>query len=166
MSEDILKDLRDAGFEPQVIEDTSFEPIKGKYVARIDDAGRVQGVSKTNNEPYDFRTISFQVVETVDGQKGDNRFLKRTYRADADGMKKLLTDLHTAGIECKCGSEAELDEMLPGLKDKTVNLSAYVSKEWTTPDGKTIPAGKQVVRVVNSFKGKSKPSEAKSNVPF
>lgn len=166
---DVLKMLQDAGFKPEVVEDVSFEPLHGKYVCRIDDAGRNKGKSDRTGNEYDFRSMSMQVVETISGDKGENRFLKRNYNVDEEGMKKLLNDFHTAGIEVTAKNDEELDAFLMTLKDKTINASAWVTKEFVSKQtGKTIPGGKQAVRIVNKFKSKGDKSDNKAStkVPF
>lgn len=169
--EDILQSLHQAGFTPEVIEDdTGFAPINGRYIARIDSAGRVGGTSPRTGKEYDFRTIKLQVVEVVDGDKATNRFLDIVYRIDEVGMKKLLNDLYTAGIELKATNDAELDEELPLLTDKTMNIRCWA---WTPPNdkqGNLIPEEErktyQQVKVVKEFKNKKKPDTVKSDIPF
>lgn len=165
--DDIFKQLQESGFEPEIQEDDSdFKPVKGKYVCRIDSAGRMTGTSKKDGKPYDFRTIKIQVAEIIDGDKATNRFLQLNYTADIDGMKRLLNDLFTAGIDVKVESEIELDELLLTLKDKTMNVRAWVWKDRKNRDtGEPMP-NLQMVKVVKEFKGKKKPDNIKSDVPF
>ena len=168
--QDILKQLREAGFNPTENEDRGFEPITGKYVCRIDSAGRVKGESKRTGDPYDFYALNVQVVEIVDGDKATNRFLRLRYNPDAEGIKKLLNDLFTASIAIEAATEEDLEVELELLKDKTLNIRAWV---WT-PDkdrnGNPIAEEDRIpyqqLRVVKEFKGKSKPTEVGSGVPF
>jgi hypothetical protein len=169
--EDILKSLVDAGFTPEVVEDTSdFSPITGKYVCRIDSAGRVSGKSERTGNEYDFYSVSIQVAEIIDGDKATNRFLKLNYNKDADGIKKLLNDLFTADIKLGVSSDKELEEALPLLKDKTMNIRAWVWTPTKDKAGNEIPEENrkayQQLRVVKSFKGKAKSEAVKSSVPF
>lgn len=169
--EDILKAMVEAGFEPEIVEDSSdFSPITGKYVCRIDSAGRLQGVSKSTNKEYDFRSINIQVAEIIEGDKATNRFLKLTYNPDADGVKRLMNDLFTAGIKLEATSDAELDAALEGLKDKTMNIRCWVWTPVKDKSGNPIPEENrkayQQIRVVKEFKGKKKADNIKSNVPF
>jgi len=168
--EDILKSLVDAGFKPEVVEDGGFEAITGKYICRIDRAGRMTGISdKTSNE-YDFRTINLQVAEIIDGDKATNRFLKLVYNPDTEGTKRLMNDLFTAGIEITAKSDAELDEFLPTLTDKTMNIRAWV---WTpdkdregNPIAEESRVARQMLKVVKEFKSKGKPKGKDNSVPF
>lgn len=167
---DILESLRNAGFEPEVNKEDGFKPLTGKFVVRIDTAGRIKGLSKKTQEPYDFYSVNTQVVEVIDGDNAVNRFVKMTYNPDEEGTKKLLNDLFTSGITVEAKTEAELEEFLGTLKDKTMNLRCWV---WT-PDkdkaGNTIAEedrkGFQQIKVVKEFKGKVKSDIASSNVPF
>lgn len=169
--DDILKSLIDAGFTPEVQEDDmDFKPITGKYICRIDSAGRVSGKSEKTGDDYDFRSVSLQVAEIVDGDKATNRFLKLNYNCDADGVKKLLNDLFTAGIDMAVKFDVELDEALPMLTDKTMNIRAWVWTPEKDRSGNLIPEEKrqsrQQLKVVKDFKGKKKAETAKSEVPF
>ncbi len=167
---DIIEMLKAAGFEPEVNKEDGFKPLTGKFVVRIDTAGRIKGVSKKSNEPYDFYSVNTQVVEVIEGDKAVNRFIKLTYNPDEEGTKKLLNDLFTSGIKVEATNESELEEFLGTLKDRTMNIRAWV---WT-PDkdkaGNTIAEedrkGFQQLKVVKEFKGKVKSDVASSNVPF
>lgn len=169
--EDILKGLRDAGFKPEKVEDDiGFAPINGKYVARIESAGRVGGTNVKTGKDYDFRTIKLQVVEVIDGDKAVNRRLDLIYNPDEEGTKKLLTDLFTAGIELTAKTDEELDIELPMLTDKTMNVRAWARNkqvkqgdEWVDVEP---PQLKQYVKVVREFKGKKNQDNIKSDVPF
>ncbi len=167
---DILKELLDSGYKPEVNEDAEFEPVKGKYVCRIDSAGRVRGESKLDGAPYDFYTISTQVIEVIDGDKATNRFLKLRYNADADGVKKLLNDLFTAGIGIEAHNQEELDTFLATLKDNTLNIRAWVWIPEKDRSGNIIPEENRVpyqqVKIVKEFKGKTKASKVTSEIPF
>ncbi len=161
---DVLKSLRDAGYQPEIIEDSSFEAFKGHYICVVDEASRITGTAKNTGNPYDFISVKMKVAEVVDGDNAVNRRIDRNYNWDEAGLKKLLNDLHTAAIECTATSDEEIVAFLPMLKDKVVKVSAWASKEWTTKEGKVIPGGKQASRIVNKFKSKSdKSTEA---VPF
>jgi hypothetical protein len=168
--EDILKSLIDAGYKPEIAEDDSFEAITGKYVCRIDNAGRITGKSERTGNEYDFRSISIQVAEIIDGDKATNRFLKLTYNTDTEGTKRLLNDLFTSGIEITAKSDSELDEFLPTLKDKCLNIRAWVWTPEKDRDGNPIPEeqrkARQILKVVKSFKGKKSDSAKSENVPF
>jgi hypothetical protein len=169
--EDILKALVESGFTPEVVEDTSdFSPITGKYVCRIDSAGRVSGKSERTGNEYDFYSVSIQVAEIIDGDKATNRFLKLNYNRDAAGIEKLLNDLFTADIKLGVSSDKELEEALPLLKDKTMNIRAWVWTPTKDKAGNEIPEENrkayQQLRVVKAFKDKTKPATATSKVPF
>ena len=168
---DILKSLIDAGFTPEIVEDTSdFTPITGKYICRIDSAGRVTGKSERTGNDYDFRSLNLQVVEIIEGDKATNRFLKINYNNDAEGIKKLLNDLFTADVKLGVSSDTELDEALPLIKDKTVNVRCWVWAPDKTREGNPIPEDQrksyQQVRIVKEFKGKKKADTIKSDAPF
>ena len=168
---DILQGLKNAGFNPTPVEDEGgFEPVTGKYVVRIDSLGRKQGESKRTGEPYDFRSLKIQVCEIIDGDKATNRFFDKVYNVDEEGTKALLNDLFTGSIELKATTDAELDEELPTLKDKTLNIRAWVWTPDKAKDGTPIAVEdrvpRQMIKIVKEFKGKSKKDSIKSEVPF
>jgi hypothetical protein len=169
--EDILKSLREEGYKPETVEDSGrFEPITGKYICRIDKAGRITGQSEKTGNEYDFRVINLQVAEIIDGDKATNRFLKMTYSTDAKGMKRLLNDLFTAGIEVTAQSDAELDAFLETLVDKTMNIRPWVWTPSEDRDGNPIPEearkAYQQLRVIKEFKQSNKSASKSENVPF
>lgn len=168
--EDILKSLRAEGYQPEETDDNNFEPITGKYVCRIDGISRINGVSEKTGNKYDFRSMNLQVVEVIDGDKATNRFLKINYTSNAKGMKKLLNDMFTAGIEVNAQSDEELDEFLLTLKDKTVNVRCWVWTPENDREGNPIPEENrrslQQIRIVKELKSKKSGSSTGSNVPF
>ena len=166
---DIYADLLAQGYKPEENADKGFEPVTGKYVCRIDSCGRVQGVSQATNNPYDFYALNTQVVEVVDGNKATNRFLKKNYNNDSEGIKKLVNDLFTAGIALSAKSQDELDAELATLTDKTMNIRAWARKKqrkegdvWVDDESGEM---RQYTAVVKSF-GKAKADTASGNVPF
>lgn len=170
--EDILKGLMSEGFKPEVIEDEGgFEPVKGKYVVRIDSAGRRTGVSERTGRDYDFRTVKMQVCEIVSGDKATNRFFDLVYNTDVEGTKRLLNDLFTAGIEVRATEDVGLDAELETLVDKTMNVRAWVAPrrakqgdEWVNVEPRE---DVQRLKIVKDFRGNSKKQDSiKSNVPF
>ena len=168
---DILKAMREAGFEPEVNQDSSgFEMINGSYVARIEEAGRKAGKSAKSGNDYDFRTIKLQVVEVIKGDKAMNRYLDMTYNLDEKGMKRLIGDLFTAGIECNATNDAELDELLTTLKDKTMNIRCWVWTPTKDREGNALAEedrkSYQQIKVVKELKGAGKSGATSSNVPF
>ena len=168
---DILQGLKNAGFNPTIIEDGGgFEPVTGKYVCRIDSAGRKTGEGKQSGKPYDFRSIKLQVAEIIDGDKATNRFFDRAYNVDEEGTKKLINELFTSGISLKATTDEELDNELPTLVDKTMNIRAWVrakqvkvGDEWVEAEPKEMV---QQIKVVKEFGSKGKKDSIKSSVPF
>lgn len=144
------------GFEPAITEDTmSFQPIRGAYVCKVVGFTRQVG-SKDGNE-YDFHSLNAQVVETVEGDKGDNRYMSKAYNTanltefttPEDEKKRLLTDLCTAGLAYDLSSDEAFTNSLTATKDKLINVRAFPTK-----------SGKQAVKIVKEFKLRKKKAEA------
>lgn len=162
-------------FKPEEVNDDSgFKPIKGAYICRIDRAEHKKGTAKTSGEPYDFYALKLQVTEVIEGDKGLNRFLDRVYRNDNDGIKKLLNDMFTSGIELDRSSEEALDASLSTLKDKTVKVRTWIWTPDKNRDGSPIPeeerTGRQQLKIIKEFKlgqaGKSNETAKDNEVPF
>ena len=157
MVDDKIKQVMDLfGGTLVEIEDTGIDfdkPIKGAYRARIVSLKRYAGESdKCENGVYDMWSLKLQVEETLEGDKGDNRYLSKTYsnvvgkyQEDAEeGCQKLANDLFTAGVlqQCDITKTVKIDiieEIAPQIIDKMVNVRAYGRK------------GKQVCKIVKEF---------------
>lgn len=170
--EDILKSLRDEGFVPEETVENEFKAITGKYICRVDAISHMQGQAKSTGDEYDFRAMNLQVVETLEGDKATNRFLKVSYSSDPKGLKKLLNDLFTAGIAIDANTDAELDEFLLTLKDKIVNVRCWIWSPEKDRNGNIIPQELrktyQQTRIVKEFKvsKKSDSTANKADAPF
>jgi hypothetical protein len=170
------QDWLDVGnFKPEAVDDDpGFKPIKGAYICRIDKLEHIKGENKETHEPFEFYSLSAQVTETLEGNKGDNRYLKKTYRGNADGVKSLLTDMFTSGIELDRSSPEAFDMSLGSTKDKTIKIRAWVWKPEKTMSGAFIPKDKrepkQSLKIVKDFKlskgGKEKETLDSNKVPF
>ena len=163
-------------FTPEEINDENiFKPLKGAYECRIDRLEHIQGVSERSGEPYDFYSMNLEIMSMAEGDKGVGRYLKRTYNNDNEGVKKLLNDMFTSGIEVDRTSQEALDASLSSAKDKIVKVRTWIWTPEKTRDGEPIPeenrVGIQQVKVVKEFKlgkgGKDKSENPKpSEVPF
>ena len=124
-----------SGFTPEKpTEDVDFAPLKGGYVARVDKIERVQGTSDRGNE-YDFYSLNLQITETIEGDQGNNRYLRKTYSAidgafstAEENLKRLVQDLFTAGIEVDKSSQESFDASLANAKDKLVHVRCWHKK--------------------------------------
>jgi len=155
------------GYEPELVTDeVDFKPLNGRYVCRITDIGKREGISTKTNEPYSFYYIKLQVIETIDGDKGTNRYLDKNYGDKLDdkrevvktALKLMADDLFTAGLPFATTSEDDFFNSLQALHDKTVNLRAW---EWNREKQGKINL--QMVKIVKEFKVKK---EKETKVPF
>ena len=169
---DIMATLKKSGYIPEAIEDSGFEPFKGRYIARIDSCGRIRGISKRTGEPYDFVSLQLQIVEVVEGDNAINRYLKRNYNWDNDGIKDLMNDLFTAGLDqCNSNTDEEFEIFLSSLTDKLVKVSAWTWTPERTRDGVDIPIEErktyQHSKIVKSFRIKGQTDNNKTDkIPF
>ena len=144
------------------IEDTGVDfdkPLKGAYIARIASLKRYAGESeKCENGVYDMWSLNLQIEETLEGDKGDNRFISKTYsntvgkyqETAEEGVIRLANDLFTAGILTQCtitktDKMEVISEISEQIVDKLCNVRAYKTK-----------GGKQAVKIVKEFKNLKK----------
>lgn len=165
MSEEQLKKVKDlfgADFSPEAIEDNSVDfdkPIKGGYKARIVGLKRFQGESeKCEGGVYDMYSLNLQIVETIEGDPADNRYIGKTYsntvgkyQEDAnEGRKKLMNDLFTGNVQYDVVREADttadgvIEQIAPQIVDQVVTVRCYPGKD----------KKKTVVKIVKELKVK------------
>ena len=166
-SNDFFGELKE--YKPEEIKDEGdFKPIKGSYITRVSRLTHNIGVSTRDSSPYDFYSLNVQVTETVDGDKGDNRYLTKRYQNTPEGVKKLMNDLFTAGIDFDKGSREAFDLSLSNAIDKQIRLRAWAWSPDKTMAGVPIPEDErtaiQQMKIVNEFKGAKKSSGG--SVPF
>ena len=146
-----------AGYKPEVMtDDVDFKPLKGAYVARIDKIEHRTGNSKSSGEPYDFYAIKLQVTETIDGDKGTNRYIDKTYQNDQEGLKKFINDLYTANLNYDTSSDDAFLTSLTMNKDKSVKIRCWHYEKNGTQY--------QNVKVINDFKAQK--AKKADKVPF
>lgn len=165
---DFFGDLKD--FKPEETkDDNDFKPLKGSYIVRVSKLTHNIGVSTRDNSSFDFYALNMQVTETIDGDKGNNRYLNKRYQNTVEGIKKLMTDLFTAGIEFTKGSREEFDLSLTNAIDKQMRVRAWAWIPEKKIDGTPIPEEDRVaiqqLKIVKDFAKKSKSADS-SSAPF
>lgn len=168
---DVLKQ-----FDGKVVEgneDKSIQALNGRYKAEIKKFGLVE-----MKDGGSFFSINLCITQTIDGIKGDGRYVSKTYNngktqyAEADeNMESLLRGLVSMGIE-KGNSWDELVENCKGSVGKAINIKLRPNKKGgeVKTDDKGWP--KHFVTVVKEFdmtkvKESSKTEGAvNGNVPF
>jgi hypothetical protein len=172
MSEEQLKkvmDLFGADFSPEAQEDEVMDfdkPLKGGYRVRIAGLNRYAGESeKCENGVYDMYSLNLQIVETIEGDEGTNRYLSKTYSNvvgkyqddPEEGKRKLMNDLFTGNVQYDIVREADttsdqvIEQIAPQLIDQVISVRCYKTK-----------GGKQAVRVVKEIKTTKKSEEVVS----
>jgi len=170
MSEEQIKkvmDLFGADFVPEKIEDEEKDfdkPLKGGYKARIVSLKRYSGESaKCEGGFYDMYSLNLQIVETLEGDEGDNRYISKTYsntvgkyQEDAnEGRKKLMNDLFTGNVqydvirEVDTTADGVIEQIIPQIIDQVVQVRCYPNKD----------KKKTIVKFVKELKLKTKETE-------
>ncbi len=165
---EVMEQFELAGYKPELVtDDDGFKPIVGKYICRIVDLGIKKGTNNETGVPYSFPYLKAQVVETVEGDKGTNRYLDRSYwpKEDKTALQAFVDDLHTAGLPFIQDTEDNFFNSLQALRDKSVNIRAWSAPKMTKGAGdKWIPAeGEEKVqraKIVKEFKSKKKTAKA------
>ena len=178
MTPTVFEDLAAQGFAPEIIEDSSIsiEALNGKYVARVPECSRVTG--EKDGKPYDFYSTKFTVTKTVDGIKGENRRLQRTFSLSdsewstgAENIKKFCNMLFTIlGHDFACTAEG-IAEACGEAQGKLCRLSVWPNKRDGAVQTDNQGWPKHNVKVVAEFKknGKVVPVEltdTEEAVPF
>lgn len=148
-ADEILKQMNEAGFTPEAVEDSSgFKPLTGEYIAVIQAVKRQTGTSAKGNE-YDFISINAQIDETVGGDKGDNRFIDGlTFPLNQDfGLPSFCNAAFTAGVELDKSNMESLMESAQQLVGKTINVRTWVKNDFAN------------AKIVKEFKAKKAKAE-------
>ena len=167
-SNDFFSALTD--YKPEEVKDEGdFKPLKGSYIVRVAKLTHNIGVSTKDGNPYDFYALNMQITQTVDGDKGENRYLNKRYQNTPEKIKALMNDLYTAGIDFEKTSREAFDLSLSGAIDKQMRVRTWV---WTpdkkvdgTPIAEDDRVAIQQMKIVSDFQKKGK-SASSDNVPF
>jgi len=144
-------------YQPQKQEDASgeFKPIKGAYVCRIESIKHMQGTSERTGNDYDFYSLKVQVIDKVEGETAPNRYLDTIFNNDDKGLGQLCDALFTAGLEVDKNSQELFDESLAELKDKPINIRAWVRPKMKKEGDNWVPKVPeelvQKIKVVDKF---------------
>jgi hypothetical protein len=163
--DDILK-----GYTPQENDDDKgFDILKGKYKTKLNFLKKDYPKDDVNQLKPKYR-MELEVVEDIEGDKGMKRKFWKSYDLhDDEKMKKLLNDLHTAGLDLPKGSKEDFESAFPIIKDALVFVRAYGFTPATRKDGSpndSEPKERiQVSVIYNPAKVKAKPAAA-DKVPF
>jgi hypothetical protein len=165
---DFFKELTD--YKPEEVkDDNEFKVLKGSYLTRVSKLVHNIGVSTKDGSPYDFYSLNLQVVETIDGDKGENRYFNKRYNNNPEKLKALMNDLFTAGIEFDKTSREAFDLSLSGAVDKQIKVRAWGWTPEKKMDGTPIPEEDrttiQQLKIIKDFGKKSKTTTS-DNVPF
>jgi len=174
----VFETLAEQGYAPEIIEDSSasIEPLNGKYVARISSCERVKG--EKDGKKYDFYSTKFTVTKTVEGTKGENRRLQRTFSltdsewsTGAENVKKFCNMLFTIlGHDFACTAEG-IQEACEETQGKLCRLSVWPNKRDGVVQVDNQGWPKHNVKVIAEFKknGKVVPvdlADTEEEVPF
>lgn len=166
MNNDFFGELKE--YKPvEVKDDNEFKPLKGSYIVRVAKLTHNIGTSQKNGEPYDFYSLNMQVTETIDGDKGDNRYLNKRYQNTNEKLKALMNDLFTAGITFETGDREAFDSSLANAIDKQMRVRAWTWSPDKTMSGEPIAEDDrialQMLKIVKDFSGKKAKA---SDLPF
>lgn len=152
-------------YKPEEVKDEGdFKPLKGSYICRVSKLTHNMGTSTKDGNPYDFYSLNMQITETIDGDKGNNRYLNKRYQNTNEKLKALMNDLFTAGIAFETGSREAFDLSLVNAIDKQIRVRTWVWTPEKDRNGNIIPeedrTPMQQMKIVKDFKkGALKPTE-------
>ena len=166
INNDFFGELKD--FKPEVVkDDNEFKPLKGSYIAVVKKLTHNKGQSQTTGSNYDFYSLNVQIVETIDGEKGENRYIQKRYQNTNEKLKALMNDLFTAGIEFDNSSREAFDLSLTNAIDKQIKIRAWTWSPTKNMQGEELSEELRTVlqmsKIVKDFSGKKAKA---SNLPF
>lgn len=152
---DFFGELKD--YKPEEVKDEGdFKPLKGSYICRVSKLTHNVGNSQKDGNPYDFYSLNMQITETIDGDKGNNRYLNKRYQNTNEKLKALMNDLFTAGISFETGSREAFDLSLVNAIDKQIGVRAWVWTPEKDRNGNIIPEEERIpmqqMKIVKDFK--------------
>ena len=148
-----------AGMKPESV-DNEFENLDGIYKAKV------QGL--TINEPNEYvenphYKLILEVLEVLDGNGSPGRTLRRNYdKTSEEAVKKLVNDLHTAGIELDRSSEAAFEQSFQFAVGMPVYLRAWSFTPKDAPEKKIQVWAVKEAKNVEKLVAKAE----KSEIPF
>lgn len=157
--EDVL-----SGYKPEENRDSEgFDILKGTYLCAV------TKLALDKHEQYGDRyQLELTVNEVQDGNGNPGRKFWKRYKKDEDGMKKLLNDMFTAGIDLDKGSVDAFEGSFQNALDKDVLVRAWGWTPKKDRDNNDIPEDEQIeqqsFRIVNKKKAKTKKKTA--TTPF
>lgn len=160
------------GFVPEKIQDSQmsegFAPIKGKYIAEIEDVTVKEG-TWPSGDAYKQLSLKLRIKETIEGDKANNRVIfDQTSLVDttydgavttaAEHASRLVNKICTAGydidlVEANKSEEAFIDEVSKS-KGTKCNLSCWVQNN------------KQRSKIVDKFTNVGKTFVKPEEIPF
>ncbi len=137
--------LKAQGVDITPTEDTGkmeFKPLKGVYKVIGKELERLTGDSQKTGNPYDFYKLSCQATETLEGDKGNNRYFSQTFfngtsefTDDPDqGVQRLIKALITANVDLDFDSS---DSDLHGIIEKNkirFSCAEFFIRTWVKND--------------------------------
>lgn len=171
--EEVYGGVNQAEVEAQEDFDSKPMPLDGDYKAEIKEFKLIE-MSEDNS----FFSLNMQVVETVKGIDGGNRYLSKTfnngetqYATAAEAMEKLIKNLKTIGINPGT-TFSQLVANCEASVGTIVCVKARPNKDNETKECKRDGRGwpKHIVTIVKEFKGVdpigATPAATSSNAPF
>ena len=166
MNNDFFGELKD--YKPEVVkDDNEFKPLKGSYNAIVKQLTHKTGTSQTTGNAFDFYSLNMQIVETISGDKGENRYIQKRYNNENDKLKALMNDLFTAGVEFDNSSREAFDLSLTNAIDKQIKIRAWTWSPDKSMSGELLAeedrVALQMSKIVKDFSGKKAKA---SELPF
>ena len=166
MNEEIIKDkMFDflKSYKPQEVTD-GFKNISGGYYCKIEEAKHLVGISENTGDKYDFYSIRTRVMETIEGDRGEGRFLDITFQNTDAGLAKLADTMFTIGVNPDSPNREEFDKKIEGLASLECFVRAWEHKD---PSSGKEYYNKKIVKELKIRKSAKKQGTKKeSEVPF
>ena len=148
-------------FVPEKLTD-EFEVLSGKYEVVVTEA-KFETVKFKSGDEVERYSIVNRVTEVLEGNGSPNRLIRMRFKADEDGVTKLLNNVFTAGLlpYLKYRTEDELKASLGKLKDKTAYVKAWGWTPDETQEGKPIAEEERKTLQMSKYYDPEAKAEAK-----
>ncbi len=150
-------------YEPEEnLDSQGFDILKGTYMTAI-----TKLVVESHEQFGDRYQLELTVNEVLDGNGSPGRKFWKRYRKDEDGLKRLMNDLFTAGLDFSRNSVEDFESAFGHFLDAPVLVRAWGWTPSKKMDGTPIPEDEQTeqqsMKIVNKKKAKK---TAKASTPF
>lgn len=144
------------------VDSQGFDILKGTYMTAI-----TKLAVETNEQFGDRYQLELTVNEVLEGNGSPGRKFWKRYRKDEEGLKRLMNDLFTAGLDFSRNSVEDFESAFGIFLDAPVLVRAWGWTPEKKMDGTVIPEEERTEQQIAKIVSKNKSRKtAKASTPF